>query len=337
MIRRDRFNLPRRGSMETIAMPRRRPRTVLKPLVAAVVLACVAGAWTAGCDSHALPRRKPKVEKIFGGTGRGAGEFIYPRAIDRGPDGSLFVADKTGRIQRFSPDGSFLAVIQMPLIESGKPTGLTAGPDGRLYVADTHYSRVMIFGPELQPAGEFGRYGTGDGCFIYPTDVALSGDGRIFVSEFGGNDRVSVFSAEGVFLHSFGSPGSGWGEFSRPAALCVDRQRKRLYVADACNHRIGVYDLDGKLSHYIGSHGAGPGQLRYPYDLALMPDGTLIVCEYGGNRLQLFSPEGESLGIYGGPGRQAGQLAYPWGVTVDGRRRAYVVDAGNNRVQVWQL
>jgi DNA-binding beta-propeller fold protein YncE len=68
-----------------------------------------------------------------------------------------------------------------------------------------------------------------------------------------------------------------------------------------------------------------------------MPNGNLIVCEFGNNRLQLFDADGVSLGIYGGAGREPGQLAYPWGVAVDGRGRVFVVDAGNNRIQVWRL
>ena len=79
------------------------------------------------------------------------------------------------------------------------------------------------------------------------------------------------------------------------------------------------------------------GELRYPYGLALLPDGSLVVCEYGNNRLQVFSPEGRSLAVYGAAGRGLGQLAYPWGVAVDAEKRACVVDAGNNRIQVWKL
>jgi DNA-binding beta-propeller fold protein YncE len=146
-----------------------------------------------------------------------------------------------------------------------------------------------------------------------------------------------VFTHQGNFLYCFGSAGSEDNQFARPSALCVDPQRKRLYIADACNHRIAIYNLDGNLKGYIGSAGRAPGQLRYPYDLVLLPEGTLVVCEYGNNRIQLFNPQGNSLGVYGRAGRQLGELAYPWGLAVDSRRRAYIVDAGNNRIQVWQL
>jgi len=290
-----------------------------------------------GCDKDSAPAGNVKVIACFGCTGSGQGEFMYPRGIDIASDGSLYVVDKTGRIQHLTEHGDFLDVITMPDIEAGKPTGLGIAPDGNIYVADTHYYRVMIFSAAGELVGQFGKYGQQNGCFIYPTDVAFSGDGRIFVSEYGGNDRVSVFDKKGGFLYCFGSCGDGQNQFARPSALCVDRSLKRLYVADACNHRIAIYTFDGNLLGYIGSAGTAAGQLRYPYDLTVLPDSTIVVCEFGNNRLQLFSPDGKSLAVYGGPGRQLGQLAYPWAVAVDGRRRAFIVDSGNNRIQVWQL
>ncbi|HCO95663.1 MAG TPA: hypothetical protein DIU00_17240 [Phycisphaerales bacterium] len=305
-------------------------------LTAFVILAACVPVLT-GCDDVSSTSNAPKVLNAFGQTGRGQCEFIYPRAIDVTSDGSLFVVDKTGRVQRLNTDGKFLDVINMPLVETGKPTGLSIAPNGNLYVADTHYHRVVVFSPDGQMIDEFGKFGQENGCFIYPTDVAFAQDGRIFVSEYGGNDRISVFSGQGDFLYCFGTPGSGQGQLSRPSALCVDPARKCLYVTDACNHRIAIYDLDGDLLGYIGSPGRAPGQLRYPYDLALLPDGTLVVCEYGNNRLQLFGPNRKSLAVCGRAGRQSGQLAYPWGVAVDAGRRAFIVDAGNNRIQVWQL
>jgi len=304
---------------------------------AALVIMAAFLVGMSGCDAESGTGNGPKIVAMFGRTGRGGGEFMYPRAIDIARDGSVSIVDKTARIQRFSAAGDLLGVLQMPLAEMGKPTGLSFAANGDLYVADTHYHRVMVFSSAGKIIGEFGQFGEDEGCFIYPTDVAFSGEGRIFVSEYGGNDRVSVFGGAGEFLYCFGEPGSGRGEFSRPAALGVDRSRGLLYVADACNHRIAIYDFDGTVVGYIGSAGRGRGQLRYPYDLAVTTDNNILVCEYGNNRIQLFSPEGQSLGVYGRAGRGSGELAYPWGVAVDGQGRAFIVDAGNNRIQVWQL
>jgi DNA-binding beta-propeller fold protein YncE/ABC-type spermidine/putrescine transport system permease subunit II len=309
--------------------PRRTLRTFL--------VICVALTLLPGCQKR--PTGEVNVVAVIGNNtgGRGPGEFIYPRAIDLTADGRIVAVDKTGRVQVLTIQGQCELTIQMPLTEQGRPTGVTVGPDGNIYVADTHYNRVMVFDRQGKLVRQWGKFGTGPGEFIYPTDVAFAPDGRVFVSEYGGNDRVSIFNAAGKFLGSFGSFGPDRGQFQRPAAICVDANRSRLYVADACNHRLAVYNLDGTLETYIGSIGAGPGQLRYPYSVALMPDGSLLVCEFGNNRLQTLSPDGASLGTFGTAGRDKGQLAFPWAAAVDSSRRVYIVDSGNNRLQVWQL
>ena len=304
-------------------------------LVLCVFFACTPG--ISGCDPNGSAVNDVDVDNSFGRTGRGPGEFVYPRAIDIADDRTVAVIDKTGRLQKFTHKGQVRQVINMPEIYKGKPIGLSFAPDGNLYVADTHYHRVLVYSDAGQIVSKFGEYGREDGCFIYPTDVAFSGDGKIFVGEYGGNDRISIFDKDGKFLSAFGSFGSGEGQFSRPAALCSDIANKLLYIADACNHRIAVYDFDGNLKKYIGSPGTGPGQLRYPYDLTILKNSDIVVCEYGNNRIQLFDPDGNSVGIYGKAGREIGQLAYPWAVAADRDDRIFIVDAGNNRVQVWQL
>ncbi len=302
---------------------------------AAAIVLCLLMLCPAGCDK---PRTgdNAEVQYIFGGTGRGRAEFMYPRAISVGSDDSVFVIDKAGFVRKFTRKGKPLKMFTMPMTRAGKPVGIACGPDGYLYIADTHYHRVAVFTLDGKYVRQFGRMGRGDGEFIYPTDVVFSQDGRVFVSEYGGNDRVTVFSMEGEFMYTFGRFGEGDGELSRPSGMCIDQQRKRLYVADACNHRIAVYELGGKLIRYIGSLGRGDGQLRYPYDVDVMDDGTLVVCEYGNDRVQMFNPQGESLGTFGKSGREKGQLVSPWGVSVDEEDRVFVVDSGNNRVQVWK-
>lgn len=282
----------------------------------------------------------PKVLSIFGRIGEGDGEMVYPRAIAMAGDGSVFIADKTGRILHYDGAGNWLGSFYMPEYKTGKPNGLTVGPDGYLYIADTHYHRVLVTTFDGKVIRQVGRNGSGDGQFMFPTDIAFVGSGAtrlMLVSEYGGNDRISVFTMDGKFVRTLGSFGSEEGQFSRPSSMLVDEARGRLYVADACNHRIAIYDMALTLKGYIGSGGTDVGQLRYPYGLALKPGGDIVVSEFGNNRLQIFSPEGVSRGTLGSSGRESGQLTYPWGVAVDAQGRAFVVDGGNNRIQVWQF
>lgn len=323
---------------------------------AAVMLG--AGTVAPGCDeAHAHGHAAPlKVLATIGEVGLSPGQFDYPRAIDNDGE-SIWVIDKAARVQRLDVrTGRCTGGWKMPDYILGKPTGITiapgAGGEQVLYVADTHYHRVMVYrapaenaAPEL--LGTVGSFGEGPGQFIYPTDVAVLLDEagreprRMYVSEYGGNDRISAFDAKGPnqfeFAFTFGHFGDSAAaetvQFNRPQSMAIDVRKKELIVTDACNHRIGRFTLDGKLISWVCKAGAGAGELRYPYGLILLDDGSAMVSEYGNNRVQRVDVStGASLGIFGVPGRGEGELASPWGLTRF-KGSVYVLDSGNNRVQ----
>jgi len=80
--------------------------------------------------------------------------------------------------------------------------------------------------------------------------------------------------------------------------------------------------------------GDGAGQMRFPYDVAITPEGNVLACEYANSRLQWFSPDGRSLRTWGTQGRALGQLWAPWGAAIGPDGNVYVVDTLNCRVQV---
>jgi len=270
---------------------------------------------------------------VFGGLGTTDGHLSYPRAVAIEPRGSVFVADKSGRIQRFSSDGQFELAWSMPEFRAGNPVGLSVGPDGRLYIADTHYHRVLVADRDGHTLTTFGREGLGDGEFQLPTAVTFDAQGRIYVSEYHLNDRITQWSRDGQFIKVVAGGEVAGRPLRRPAGIEVDSQQT-LWVADACNHRILHLSLDGQVLGHFGEFGEGLGQLKYPYDICLTPQDTLLVCEYGNNRLQWFTKEGKSLRIRGRAGRGRGELFAPWGAVVDPDGRVYVADALNHRIQI---
>lgn len=331
----------------------------MPPPVSARWSVCLLGVILAtipACSRSVSRSGEPIVELVhFGEGGLSPGQFSYPRAIDA-DDGSLWIIDKTARVQQLDPaTGNCLVWFTMPAFARGKPTGITVapGPDGDpvLYIADTHEHRVLVAprvttrGEPISPIASFGSLGQEPGQFIYPTDVAVLTDDqglpmRIYVSEYGGNDRISVFgpgvlAGRDDFLFSFGTLGDGPDQFNRPQSIAIDADRGELVVTDATNHRLGRFTLDGQLIAWIGSPqtaGHAPGSFMYPYGLYLPGDGTALVAEFGNHRIQHIDLDsGDSLGTYGVGGRGTGQLASPWGVVVLDRL-VYVLDSGNNRV-----
>ena len=287
--------------------------------------------WLTGCEPPPLTANG--VVGVFGRVGVAPGEFNYPRAIATDSNGSIFVIDKAGRVQRFAADGTWETGWRMPEIQQGKPVGLCVHPDGRLFIADTHYHRVLITDRDGKTLGSFGSEGRGDGQFQLPTDVAIDADGFIYVSEYHENDRITKWSPDLGFVKAFGEEPIRGHRLSRPAGITIDDEQT-LWVADACNHRVVRFSLDGEVLAVFGQFGDAPGHLRYPYDVDITPEGTILVCEYGGNRLQWFTKEGRSLRTWGRAGRAPGELFAPWGVTCGPGGKVYVLDSRNHRVQI---
>lgn len=270
---------------------------------------------------------------VFGDVGLGGGQFSYPRGIAAAPDGRIFVVDKAARVQRFNAAGTFECVWHMPEKDAGKPVGLAVHPDGRVFMADTHYHRVIVYDRDGHELARFGEPGRGPGQFEMPTDVAFDAEGVIYVSEYGGNDRITRWSPEFQYLGAMGEEPIEGRRLSRPSGIAFDAEQT-MWVADACNHRIVRFGRDGQVLTAFGEMGKEPGQMRYPYDLAVTVEQTLLVCEYGNCRLQRFDRQGHSLGTWGGPGRHLGRLSQPWGAAIGTNGRVYVVDSYNSRVQI---
>lgn len=292
----------------------------------------------------------------FGEPGLAPGQLAYPRVLESSTHNGvtdLWIIDKAGRIQWFvEGDARPRALWKTPKHDIGMPTGMAVHYDEQgplLFIADTHEHRVLVqrppkaMGENATTVASFGGYGYGTGEMIYPCDVELliGSDGRIeriYVAEYGGNDRVSVYSPDYEPLFSFGSFGNPWdGEgvvFNRPQSVAIDARAGVVYVADAINHRVGRFTLEGALLGWLGGGGpsAALGSFKFPYSLAVLEDGTLLVCEYGNSRVQRVEPSsGDVVGIFGSAGRGPGQMINPWSLALT-PKHLWVLDSGNARV-----
>lgn len=249
----------------------------------------------------------------------GEGVFARPHGITIGPDDSVFCTDDLDHtVRKFTPDGQLL----FTLGTSGRPSNTGA--------TSIDFRTIKHAGPP----------------FYFPTNVALSPSGEIYVSDGYGNARIHKFSPEGELLLSWGSPGDGPGEFRVPHGIAVDRDGT-VIVADRENSRLQFFSPDGEfLKEWT--------DIARPCQVILDGKGRIHVAELGykagmwpgtiaphenapGGRISIFSHNGELLSRWGGGLNPTapGDFFAPHDLRLDSRGDLYVAEvvmsAGGNR------
>src|SRR5207245_3447879 len=141
----------------------------------------------AGC-SPAAPSNEAPVEskffsrvKVIGARGAGPGEFNKPRSVAVDAQDNFYAVDMTGRVQKFSPDGTFLSFWQMPQTDKGKPKGMCRDEKGNIVVLEPHYSRVNHFTPKGRLVAQWDAQGTNTGNLADPRPCRVNSRGHICV------------------------------------------------------------------------------------------------------------------------------------------------------------
>ena len=135
-----------------------------------------------------------------------------------------------------------------------------------LYVADSSNKRVQKMTTSGKFIFKFGTSGSDVGQLKSPRCIRLDRNGRVFVSE-SGNNRVSVFEADGTFAyHISGNLNSPWG-------LAFDASGN-LHVVNHGTHDVHVFTPDGK---YIQKY-ASP--FNSPAGIAIDVEGYIFLGEY---------------------------------------------------------
>ncbi len=271
------------------------------------------------------------VTAFEGGHGNGRGQFDSPRAIATDSAGNIFVADTgNGRIEKFSPTGTFLSIIGAKGSGHGQlvdPNGIAIDRSGHIYVAEIGSKhRIQKLGPE----GKFiaawapGLYG--------PRKIAIGPDDSAYVVDSGRN-RIVKFSPDGQVLASWGSEGTGNGQFTGVSSVALDLRTNKVYVADPINKRIQVFDSDGKfLTKWLVPEWGQPVSFE---DLAIDADrGRLYASSAHMNIILVFDLHGNRIGTLAPT--LPDKLEGPSGLAL-AKDKLLVLNAGSARVSVIPL
>ena len=184
----------------------------------------------------------------------------------------------------FDRDGNYLSAWGSGIITD--PHGLTI-VDDIAYTTDRKDSVAVIFTLDGKPLQVIGKRGvhSDTGCekpgelvlraagpFNYPTEMAPSPLGDLYVSDGYRNARVHRFSSDGRLIKSWGQPGkSAPGEFHLSHSVLVSADGK-VYVGDRGNKRVQIFTPDGD---FLGMWTAPSG----PNHVARGNDGLFYIAE----------------------------------------------------------
>ena len=264
---------------------------------------------------------EPAVTCFQGGHGTRRGQFNNPHGLTLDTAGNVFVADTdNGRIEKFSPDGTFLTSIggfeapngiavdragNMYVAEIGSkhrirklgpdgtfiaewapglygPRKVVIGPDNSVYVVDSGRNRIVKFSPDGQVLASWGSEGINDGQFRGVSSVAVDSTNKVYVAD-PVNSRIQVFDSNGKFLSKWSVP--EWREELGFEDLAIDPDRSRLYGSSAHLSAILVFDLQGNRLGTVRP--TSPEKLEAPSALALAKD-KLFVLDAGAARVSLI-------------------------------------------------
>ena len=127
---------------------------------------------------------------------RDPGRLLKPIGVALDGDGDIYVTDFTAkRVNIYTASGQYKSSITAADVpqRDWEPRSVIVDGHRQLYVTDwmNHCVHVLKDGRHIQ---HIGSQGDRQGCFDYPTGIALSRDGNIVVCDY--NHRVQVFGKQ---------------------------------------------------------------------------------------------------------------------------------------------
>jgi sugar lactone lactonase YvrE len=174
-------------------------------------------------------------------------------------------------------------------------------------------------GDLVMTIGTPGQAGAPGEPFRLPTDLAISADGSLFISDGYDNDRVHKYTPDGRHILSWGEHGSGPGQFTLSHCVRIDRF-DRVWVCDRSNNRIQIFDTNGNyLEERTG--------LLQPDTIYFDPNEDVVYVAELEQQISVWTLDGELISKWGGAQRshKPGEFAYcPHGIWADSRGDLYV-------------
>ncbi|WP_223830120.1 S-layer homology domain-containing protein [Paenibacillus arenilitoris] len=211
---------------------------------------------------------------------------------------------------------------------------------GSVYAADPERGSVWV----LDNAGGIGEWGAyavpeeADRAFVEPIDVAVDGDGNLFVIEE--EERIVKLDGTGQLTDEWketdiilpGPDGPVPTEVESLTGIAAGADGY-LYAADESASRLIRFDADWSAAA-VGENGYGSAQFSSLSDLAVF-DGGVYAADTNKASIQKFGADLGLLDEWGKSGDQPGYFLEPGNIAIDREGNVLAADRGNERIQLF--
>ncbi len=214
--------------------------------------------------------------------------YINPIDVVAGEDGRIYVSDSAAKlIHVFAAHGKQY-VKSFGAGHFERPTELAINSrTGELIVVDTAASSLVVYDENtLEVKQVVGKDSSGKEGFHYPTNITVSRQGLIYVTD-ALNFRVQVLNSKLEFLTNIGAAGNGPGYFSSPRGVAIDSDG-HVYVVDALFDNVQVFDQAGRLLLVFGVSGSDRGEFWLPKGIFIDPQDRIYIADSYNHRVQVF-------------------------------------------------
>lgn len=263
-------------------------------------------------------------------------------ALLAGNEGRLLVLNKENGIlsEYKGKAATHYNLIKNNVFEAEDVHGLTRLDDSSYLVSNKDDNEIAIIDSEGKLIQKFGESGSREGQLDEPTGIDWSHNGRLYVADKG-NDRISVFGQDGVFIMALGKTGlQEEQQLQEPVQVYVDLQ-ERIYVLEKDNSgRVSIFNHTGTLLRQLNSsdfNKFGGGETEI-VNITIDNKGLLYAADSENGRVfQIDWQANKLVASFGSKGEQRGQFERVNAMAVLPGNKIAVADIENKKIEIYRL
>lgn len=278
-----------------------------------------------------LPQKTEEKPQFLFVLGNGSkGKLKQPISVAADDSGRIYVTDAgDGDIKVYQPDGTYYKSFGKKgsgHTGFGYPYGIGVLKNGDLVVCDSINLNVRIFSKD----GQYKRTLISPRQRIKPGALAVSGDGRIFVSDLM-NQQILEITSAGKIVRKIKPAVS---PLKYPQELAED-STGNLWVADSGNFAVKKINQTGQVVASISGWGEPAQPFSLVRGMSIDSLNRLMIADTINGTVDVMSLQGKELFSIDGQDSPVGKFVYPSFVFVDRTGKIYITDRGTAMVQVW--